>query len=442
MKLAAAIKKCSDANTEMKVTIRRITPEFAAVILEHFNGSNRPHSKAVSKLYANEMLRGQWKPNGEPIIFGVDEEGNEHLISGQHRLHALLLVKKAIESGEQWGAAQTEFDGVIVGNVPMDAADSVDKGKARNHTDVLFRHQWLDEVIPEEWNSSVKNRKLFAKTLAGAARQLWLMQGGATISSAPKFLLSEMIEFLQTLHPQLPLAVASVLNANEGDGGNQGLKMSLPHIAAVSYAAACVETEEGHCTLDTALFSEIEVLIDTVAVGTGFDKGSAAHALTGLWNSLKSSPGTKDRDREWIAPFIRAIKAHLAGETELKASNLKLSKKEFENYTSFPDLLDGWHAACYERAAEAKAAAKAAAKDSKPESPVAVSDVAGEDLDGFEDLDDNGVLAVPSPRAPNENGVLEFEDVTDKVETPRSRPQRKATAKRPAPKRKAKSAKA
>lgn len=438
MKLATAMKKCSDTSTAIKVTTRRITAEFAAVVLEHFNGSNRPHSKAVSKLYANEMLRGQWKPNGEPIIFGIDEDGNEHLISGQHRLHALLLVQKALEAGEQWGAAQTELDCVIVGNVPMEAADSVDKGKTRNHTDVLFRDPWMDEVISEEWNVNASRRKTFAKTLAGAARQLWLMQGGATISSAPKFLHSEMLEFLQTQHPQLPVAVASVLNANDGDGGNKGLKMSLPHIAAVSYAAACVETEEGYCTLDTDMFSEIEVLIDTVAVGTGFDKGSAAHSLTGLWNSLTSSPGTKDRDREWIAPFIKAIKAHLAGKTGLRATSLKLSKKEFENYTSFPELLDGWHAACFERAAEAKAAAK----DSKPESPEAVSDVADRDLEGFEDLEHNGVLAVPSPRAPNENGVLEFEEVTGKVATgKRPAPKRKATAKRSASKRKAKSAK-
>lgn len=427
MKLAAAMRKCSDASTAIKVTTRRITAEFAAAVLEHFNGSNRPHSKAVSKLYANEMLRGQWKENGEPIIFGIDEEGNEHLISGQHRLHALLLVQKAIEAGEQWGAAQTEFDCVIVCNVPMEAADSVDKGKTRNHADVLFRDPWLDDAITEEWNTNASRRKTFAKTLAGAARQLWLMQGGALVSSAPKFLHSEMLEFLQAQHPQLPVAVASVLNANEGDGGNEGLKMSLSHIAAIAYAAACVETEDGHCTINSSLFGEIEVLIDCVAVGTGFDKGTAAHALTGYWNQLVSKAGTKDRDREWIAPFIRAIKAHLAGKTELRATKLKLSKKEFDNYSSFPELLDGWHAACFERAAEAKAAVKA----DKTEVAESVTNVAGGDLDGFEDLDE-----------PNENGVLEVEDVTDKVETPRSRPKRKAPAKRPAPKRKAKSAKA
>ena len=396
MKLQTAISKCASSDSPIKSKVVRIDRQFAQTILQEFNGSNRPHSKALSKLYAADMLRAEWKTNGEPLIFGIDEEGNEHLISGQHRLHALLLAHEAVDKGETWGAAQLEWDGVIVTGVSMDTADSVDNGKSRSHADVLYRDPWLDDVIGE-WGDTAARRKTFAKVLAGAARQVWLMQGGATVSSAPKFIMSEMLGFLQVYHPELPKAVTSVLNANAGDGGNKGLKMSLAHTAAVMYAACCVEAEDGdHYTIDKDTFEELEVLIDTVAVGTGYEKGSAAHALVGYWNQLLSSPGSKDRDREWIGPFIKAIKLHLEGATGVKPSNVKLTKKEFDSYSEFPILLEGWHSACYEAACAAKAAANEPVVESTPE--------VGEET-------------------ANENGVIEFEDVTGKVETPK--PQRK-----------------
>ena len=395
MKLQTAISKCDSSDSPIKSKVVRIDRQFAQTILQEFNGSNRPHSKALSKLYAADMLRGEWKTNGEPLIFGIDEEGNEHLISGQHRLHALLLAHEAVDKGETWGAAQLEWDGVIVTGVSMDTADSVDNGKSRSHADVLYRDPWLDGVIGE-WGDTASRRKTFAKVLAGAARQVWLMQGGATVSSAPKFIVSEMLLFLQMYHPELPKAVTSVLNANAGDGGNKGLKMSLAHTAAVMYAACCVEPDVDYYIINKDTFEELEVLIDTVAVGTGYEKGSAAHALVGYWNQLLSSPGSKDRDREWIGPFIKAIKLHLEGATGVKPSHIKLTKKEFDSYSEFPILLEGWHSACYETACAAKAAANEPVVESTPE--------VGEET-------------------ANENGVIEFEDVTGKVETPK--PQRK-----------------
>lgn len=401
MKLSSVISKCQSPESGIKSRVVRIDKEFAQTVLEHFNSSNRPHSKALSKLYANDMLRAEWKTNGEPLIFGVDEDGTEHLISGQHRLNALLLAHEAVDKGEMWGAAQLEWDGVVITGVAMDTADSVDNGKSRSHADVLFRDPWLDQVIGE-WGDTPARRKTFAKVLAGAARQVWLMQGGATVSSAPKFMLSEMLGFLQVSHPELPKAVISVLNANAGDGGNKGLKMSLAHIAAVMYAASCVQGED-FCTVDKEIFEQTEILIDTVAVGTGYDKGTAAHALVGYWNQLLSSPGSKDRDREWIGPFVKAVKLHLSGASGVKPTQIKLTKKEFDTYTEFPILLDGWHSECYERACAAKAAV---------------------------------TEAVAALATANENGVVEFEDVTQKIQIPQ--PVRKL----PARKRQAKSAKA
>jgi hypothetical protein len=85
MKLETLFSKAEKTLTPIKTKVLCITPAFALACLKDLNNSNRPMSRSVANLYANEMLRGQWKCNGEPIIFSVDAEGEEHLISGQHR---------------------------------------------------------------------------------------------------------------------------------------------------------------------------------------------------------------------------------------------------------------------------------------------------------------------------------------------------------------------
>jgi hypothetical protein len=71
---------------------------------------------------------------------------------------------------------------------------------------------------------------------------------------------------------------------------------------------------------------------------------------------LTAEKGSKDRDRDWVGPFVKAAKAVLEGRTGLKVSDISLSKKERDGYTDFPVMFDGYHTLCFERAAAAKAA--------------------------------------------------------------------------------------
>lgn len=414
MSLQSILSKTKKPTTGIKSTVVRVTKEFASAVLEKLNKGNRPHSSGLSKLYANEMLRGKWQTNGEPLIFGIDDEGNESLISGQHRLHALLMVHQEIEKESiGWVNAQTEIDMSIVYGVSAETADSVDTGKMRNHADVLYRHPYVDNCIPAEWNKNTNRRKAWTKALAGAARLVWLIEGGATVSSAPKFLISEMMDFLQNKHKDLHKSVTMVLNNNDGDGGFGGLKMSLPYIAALCYVACAIENEDEsgftEITLDKDMFGDTDMFLSQVASGKGYDKGSAQWALSGYWNNLDAEPGSKDRDREWVGPFVKALKAFFADETGLKVSDIKLTKKEYDNYTDFPILFDGWHELCFNRAIAAKTESSTpevidapeveeedgfgsepeTAPEPEPEKPVkrkprakkAPVDVAGEDLD-------------------------------------------------------------
>jgi len=352
--LVSAHKVASD----IKCHVIEADLQFANDVLTRFNSKNRPLSKSVAKLYANEMLRCKWDLTGEPIIFGIDDDGNEYLISGQHRLEAIRIANQQHEMDPStFPDAQLSMVLTVVSGVRMDVADSVDKGKSRTHADVLFRDEWIDGRIPEGWNSTVVKRKKWCTVLAGAARLVWLRGGGATVSSAPKFLISEMLDFIRNDHPELTDFVTMVLDANDDDGGNAGLKMSLSYIAALAYIASLTVDEDSIPAVDADIKDKLDIFINNVAVGTGFDAGSPEHALTGYWNSLVSTPGTKDRDLDWVGPFVKCLNALLSDKTGVKPSSLKLTKKEASDYSKFPILLPGWDTASFELAAEAKAAA-------------------------------------------------------------------------------------
>ena len=385
------------AANKVKCYTVRLTVSLAKQIIEHFNLRNRPVTQGLVKAYANEFLRGEWRENGEPFIFGIDPAtGREDLISGQHRALALIRAQACIDKGEEWPKAQLEYDCVFVTGVDTHAADTVDTGKIRNHTDVLFRDSWVDSVIGE-WNDSINARKAWVKTLAGAARLVWLMQGGATVSSAPKFNTTEMLQFVKEQHPKLAEFVTMVLNADANDSGNGGLKMSLAYIAALTYASAITVSKKGEIVVDKDVKILLGDFVRAVANGTNLQKGTAAWALTAYWNKLTSEPGSKDRDRDWAGPFIKALTAHFQGATDLKATSLALSKKERENYASFPPFVSEWHQSCFEHAA----AVKAAAAEQSAESVTAKSElqaVASAEPDGSDDLAVDAEPAKPVKR--------------------------------------------
>lgn len=407
MKLETALSKAAKPQSlDIRTKMIRANLAFATVVLKDLNDSNRPMTKGTAYGYCNEMLRGVWENNGEPLIFSIDQDGNEHLISGQHRLYGLVLANQAIDRGEIWPNAQLEWDVIVIYRVPHDTADTVDTGKTRSHSDVLFRDPWVDSVIPEAWNATISKRKTWTKTLAGAARLVWLIEGGAVVSSAPKFLISEMLTFIQNQHPLLAGFVTMVLDANDSDGDNHGLKMSLPYLAALTYVACLEENDvlddNGDTIREVRIIDDIQdamdVFLNQLAVGTGFEKGDPAWALTGYWNKLTAEPGSKDRDRDWVGPFVKAAKAHLDGRTGMKVSDVSLSKKERDGYTDFPVMFDGYYTLCFERAAAAKAAATQPASGT-PDDSTGVCD-SGDDGSAEEHAETTVDADEPSPKSP------------------------------------------
>lgn len=356
-----------------------LTPEDATFILEHYNDSNRPISKSLARLYSLEFLRGEWKFNGENIIFAADVEGNEHLVSGQHRLLALVMASDRYNSSSsEWPLAQLEMRVNVTTGIQLDTADSVDTGKPRNHTDVLFRSPLVDSQIPENWNSSAAKRKKWCRTLATAARVVWQRQGGKTVSSAEKFVTSEMLLFIESEHLELCQFVTLVLDSDDGDGGHGGLtKISYAYMAAFCYLA-CLTTER---TIDQHLVDKVSDFLDQVAQGTGFSSGDPAHAITGYWNGLP--PGSKDRDTEVCGPLVKCLNA-LMTDTKVTPAKLKLSKKEVDSYRTNPPLLEGYDTAAFEYVAEIKADAAVAAEE-------VAADAAAEDAEDVVEVTEEAV---------------------------------------------------
>lgn len=99
--------------------VMTITPEVALEMLK-VNTRNRPLNKRQVVYYADQMIRGQWQLNGEPIILS---DGNV-LLDGQHRLAAIVK-------------SQTTQDVLVVKGVDGNTFSTIDTGKVRTKSDVF-----------------------------------------------------------------------------------------------------------------------------------------------------------------------------------------------------------------------------------------------------------------------------------------------------------------
>ena len=99
--------------------IETITPEKAQEYLRD-NTYNRPLSKVYVNALADQMKRGQWRMNGEPVIFS----GSGRLLDGQHRLAAIAKSGVSVEMA-------------VTRGVDEDAFATIDTGKGRTAGDVF-----------------------------------------------------------------------------------------------------------------------------------------------------------------------------------------------------------------------------------------------------------------------------------------------------------------
>tara|TARA_Y100000588_G_scaffold385819_1_gene479936 strand:+ start:2959 stop:3789 length:831 start_codon:yes stop_codon:yes gene_type:complete len=99
-----------------------ITPAQAEMYLK-LNRQNRKFSERNVERLMRAMNNSQWKFNGETIKIGIDEDGKEILLDGQHRLTACVRAGKP-------------FVSYIISGLDPDVFDTIDSGKRRSLADV------------------------------------------------------------------------------------------------------------------------------------------------------------------------------------------------------------------------------------------------------------------------------------------------------------------
>lgn len=268
------------------------------VRLKH-NDTNRPLRRTLALRYANDMLRGEWKVNGETMI--RDRHGKFQ--SGQHRAIGFIFacqlhVKDRSKWKEYVGTKEPVFEGIFVCGISekKEIADTLDIGQKRSLGDVLFRNRTFGNVKEKE-------QQVLANALAGAARLVWLRTGGQTVSDAPHFPHSEALNFLKQ-HETIQEEV-NYLITEEGGRGAEGKRISryvsIPYAAAFCYLMGTCKTnpekfvEQGSPALDFKFRERARKFWALFAAGTGFEKGDSILVLRETLVNLTKS-GSADRD--------------------------------------------------------------------------------------------------------------------------------------------------
>jgi len=192
------------------------------------NVINRPINNGNFLLIKQEILRKKWRFNGETIIIG--ESGL--ILDGQHTLIALVLAVLEWEENPDkypdWKSAPT-LEKVVVFGVGEDdeTVNTINTGKPRSLSDVLFRSVFLAKVEP-------KNRNKLARILDYAIRLLWERTGVKQSEDAfgIKRSHAESLAFLGD-HEKLVEAAKHIFE--EDEDGNLSKYLSPGSVAALLY---------------------------------------------------------------------------------------------------------------------------------------------------------------------------------------------------------------
>jgi hypothetical protein len=300
------------------------------------NPTNRPFRRNLALDYAIEILRGEWRLNGEPII--IDRYGR--IQSGQHRLAGVIFANQMLKADlEKWSGYGWK-NGVYIETVVVcgisekaEVVDTIDIGQKRSLGDVMFRN---DEFVGTE-----KVMAKMSNVLSVATRLVWLRSGGRKVSDAPKFPHSEALSFLKE-HPRLKEAVTKI---SELDGtGKEGRRItecvSLGYAAGLMYLMAVSGTDrelydDGSEDLDFTMWDKAYQFWTHFAKDTkDFPLGHPIKALRKRLLEITAGEGAA-RD-EVVFTIVKAF--NLWNEGKNKVMSIKLERIEHED--AAPEIVE------------------------------------------------------------------------------------------------------
>jgi hypothetical protein len=113
---------------DMIIRVTTITPDMAKDMLKN-NTENRTLKSRRVQMYANDMLNGNWKMNGDTIV--ISDDGV--LKNGQHRLHSIIAANKPLENQ-------------IIVYLPKEQASCYDIGASRSIKDIASLEGLKDSI--------------------------------------------------------------------------------------------------------------------------------------------------------------------------------------------------------------------------------------------------------------------------------------------------------
>ena len=198
-----------------------------------YNVTNRPLTMGNVLTLKQEILRGRWRFNGEPIIIGK----NGSILNGQHQLIALILADMDYEENPDNYPALSgppTIDKLVVVGVDEDdvVINTMDTCKPRSLGDVIYRSPYFSSLPSGE-------RVKASRDCAHAIKLLWVRTGENLDGFSPRRTPSESVDFLER-HPKLLEAINHITAENsEGKISNY---LSPGYCAALLYLFAASET--------------------------------------------------------------------------------------------------------------------------------------------------------------------------------------------------------
>jgi len=273
------------------------------------NAANRPFRTSLAKRYMSEILRGKWRGlNSETI--SVDWSG--FIVSGAHRLVGFVFANQELK---KLGKAKIGLDCILVTGVDPASADSVDLGQKRSGGDVLFRRRQIEGEYTERQQAKL------TKQLAHATRLVWLRCGGKTVSDAPHFPNSEMLDFLEE-HPTIVDAVTFAFGEDAGKERRISMYLPASTVAGLLYLMSNESEDESADVIEQA-----QDFVVQFAAGEDLKKSDPIYELRQLYTRQLERGGSRDRDKEIVGPWIKAWQAWCQ-EEKVSGKDLKVKKTE------------------------------------------------------------------------------------------------------------------
>lgn len=259
--------KTTNTKYELTADIVTITPELADKWLTQNYPRNRKLRPTRVAYYAKQIRSGQWKLNGQAIIF--DE--NNTIIDGQHRLYAVCESDTEIRSLVVWGVARDAF---------MTIDDTLPKG----HQDTLC-------------HEGVANSSSIAAIVNSVLMHRRAVAASGSFNSAVRPSKTDIMEEYNKHSDVYQEAYRA------GSKCRRDMKLTVK-IAGAVFALACIDG--GHNIAD------VDVFWDSVATGAGLNIGSPALTLRNrvIQNSASKTKMTHS-DLHCIA--VKAWNHHVSG---------------------------------------------------------------------------------------------------------------------------------